>query len=404
MILKIQGGKSLVGSVTVSGSKNAALPVIFSTLLISGTTEIQNMPNIGDVRVALSILENMGAVIFKSRDSVFINTDKAYYIRPDPGLVSEIRASTYLMGACLSRFGRFDICSFGGCNFSERPIDMHLFAASSLGATVSEDRLSASALRGGEIRFVKKSVGATVNAILMAMGATGTTVIRSAAKEPHIMFLVDFLNSCGGDIRVDGDTLVIHQKPLTGTKIRLIGDMIEAGTYISAALLTNGRLNILGVSTEELAGVADLLNRTGAVVIRRKDSLYVDGKVCESFFVSSGPYPEFPTDLQPIFAPLMTAAGGKIIDNIWQERFGYLDALGLFGVRYLRIPKGAMIYQSQLKAASATAPDLRGGAACVLAALAAEGQSRVYSAEKIMRGYDSLVQKLNSLGAEISLF
>jgi UDP-N-acetylglucosamine 1-carboxyvinyltransferase len=361
------------------------------------------MPDIGDVRVALSILEDIGAVIFKSRDCVFINTDKAFYKKPDPTLVSEIRASTYLMGACLARFHRFDISSFGGCNFSARPIDMHLFAASSLGAEIDGNCMTARGLCGNEINFRQKSVGATVNAILMAQGAVGTTVIRSAAKEPHIMFLVDFLNSCGGDIRVEGDTFIIRQRDLISTKIRLIGDMIEAGTYIALSLLTNGRISIRGVNFAELSGVIEMLKSVGASVAHYGDTVYVQGRVEEPLFVNCGPYPEFPTDLQPIFAPLMTRCGGKIIDNVWQERFGYLDALGLFGVGYLRIPKGAIIYPSHLKAASATATDLRGGAACVLAALAAEGESTVYSAQKIMRGYADLTRKLRALGADISL-
>lgn len=401
MKLKINGGSPLIGTVTVSGSKNAALPIIFSTLLIRGTTEIENLPDIGDTRVALKLIENMGGAIFRSQRSVFINTDKASYRTPDEDLVSKIRASTYLIGACLARFGRCDLCRFGGCNFSSRPIDLHLFAASVLGADVTQNDVSAKRLVGGEIILSKASVGATVNAILMAQGACGVTVIRGFAKEPHILALVNFLNSCGGRIRVTDDSITVTKSHLMGTKTAIIGDMIEAGTYACAAVATGGRIKIRGIEREEISRLLAELSVAGADVDEAA-AVTVGGETCRKMSVLCGPYPEFPTDLQPIVASVMAKCGGNVTDKVFPERFGYLDALSLFGVESLRIPSGAIIYPSVPRAAKATAPDLRGGAACLIAALSSRGYSEIDSAEIIMRGYEGLASKLRDLGADVS--
>ena len=196
----VNGGKALVGRVSVSGSKNAALPILFACIITRGVNEIRNLPDIGDVNITLEILRSLGAEITRQGATVYINTENLEYRTPDPRLISKIRASTYLMGACLSRFGRCEIGSFGGCSFSARPIDMHLDACRALGAEVEEGVITASRLNCGEIRFAKKSVGATVNAILLASATEGKTTVIGCACEPHIDALIDFLRSCGGEI------------------------------------------------------------------------------------------------------------------------------------------------------------------------------------------------------------
>lgn len=402
MKLLVNGGHSLSGAVKVGGSKNAALPILFSTLLVNGTTEIENLPDIGDVKVALKLLEDLGAVIFRTESSVFINTEKARYSPPDPALVSKIRASTYLIGACLSRFGVCDLLQFGGCNFSDRPIDLHLFAAETLGAKVGRGRVSAKRLCGGDIAFPKISVGATVNALIMAQAADGVTTVQGYAKEPHVLAFIDFLRSCGADIEVMGNRLVIRKSALRGGKFRIIGDMIEAGTYLSLALATGGDVRITGVDPKELTSVLNVLDGVNASFDLSCNCIRVKGRVDKPLSVRCGPFPDFPTDLQPVFAPLMASCGGKIVDTVWCERFGYLSALALFGVRSIRIKSGAIVYPSELVSARVTAPDLRGGAACLIAALSAHGESEISSANVIMRGYGELTAKLRALGADIS--
>lgn len=391
-ILKVRGGHPLNGRIRVAGSKNAALPIIFSCILMNGVSEIENLPDIGDTNIALDILCDMGAVIQKVGDLTYIDTRALRYTKPRDELVEKIRASTYLIGACLGRFGICHIGKFGGCNFSHRPIDMHLSACQSLGCDVQGETVIGLP-REGKIHFNKPSVGATVNAILLASSVPGRSVIYGAAGEPHIDCLIDFLISAGADISRSGDKLEIVGTKLSGGKIRVIDDMIEAGSYMVLSHLTDGKIELTNTPYSEMTAVTNAFCRMG-----------LDGDERYYTHVTAEPYPGFPTDLQPIFAPLMAKfRGGMIIDNVWPERFGYLKTLEAFGIKSTVQGNHAEIYPSTVHSATVDAPDLRGGFACLMTALMAEGESRIYSAETILRGYENLVNKLSHLGAEISI-
>jgi UDP-N-acetylglucosamine 1-carboxyvinyltransferase len=394
------GGRPLAGEVFVSGSKNAALPIIFSCILLKGVSEIENLPDIGDTRAALHILRNMGAMIYRRGDKVFIDTREVEYVRPTNAVSSQLRASTYLIGACLGRFGISHISEFGGCSFQDRPIDMHLDACRLLGCRVEGDHVSGYP-RGGEIRFAKPSVGATVNAILLAATARGTSRIYGYACEPHIDCLIDFLISAGASVVRHADHLEICGRELSGGKISIIADMIEAGSYLALGLMTEGKIRVNNLPIPDMASVLDAFYSLGAEwdgdMLKISHPAY-----CE---INARPYPLFPTDLQPIFAPLMAKySGGSITDEVWSGRFGYLKTLAAFGVGSKTKSNTAEIFTSQFSPARVSAPDLRGGFAALMCALCASGESSVYSCEIILRGYENLCEKLRALGAKINIY
>lgn len=399
----INGSSPLSGTVSVSGSKNAALPILFASILTEGISKIDNLPDIGDVRVALDILAGFGATVERQGSAVFVNTSNLSYSTPDTSLVSRIRASTYLIGACLSRFGVCDLMCFGGCNFSARPIDLHILAAKALGAELEGNKFRANRLVGGEINLTKPSVGATVNAILLGVSAEGETVIRGFAKEPHIDSLIDFLLSSGAEIlRSEGEMRIFGRK-LHGGSIKIPGDMIEAGTFLALGAMSEDGILINGCPKGQISSAVDAVLALGGdaelvgdgVIARR-------GKNASFAELVAAPYPGFPTDLQPIFAFVMACLSGGIIrDTVWQSRFGYLDSLKKFGVNFRLFDGGAEVFHSQISPSTVTAPDLRGGMACIAAALAASGESVIRSAETVERGYENLCQKLVSIGANV---
>lgn len=398
----INGGKRLHGSIAVSGSKNAALPMIFSTLLMRGRSEISGVPDITDVHVALSLIENMGAVWHREGDILFIDTTHLEYSSPDRMLASRIRASAYLLGASLGRFGRADICTVGGCSFDRRPIDMHIGAAVRLGAVQIGDELIAKKLHGSDVIFEKTSVGATVNAILMAAVASGRTRIYGYAREPHVLSLIDFLNSAGARIRVFAEYVEAEGRELHGGRAAVIPDMIEAGTYTVLSLATRSPIEIIGADRRDLSSFFHCLVDAGATLHFGERSVTAYGALDEPAFITAAPHPAFATDLQPQMAPLLASfCGGRITDTVWLSRFGYLSELGKHGVEYERTDNVALIRPSRLRPAHTAAPDLRGGASLLIAALAAEGESRIDSAEIIDRGYSDIIKKLRGVGADI---
>lgn len=400
----VNGGLPLAGEITVSGSKNAALPIIFACILTNGVSEIDNLPDIGDVRVALDLLRSFGARIEKRGSLIYIDTRNLTYNPPDKSLVARIRASTYLIGSCLSRFGRCQLMPFGGCNFSARPIDMHIAACHALGARDEGDMLICDRPRGAQIFFDKPSVGATVNAILLAASAEGESIIQGCAVEPHIDALIDFLNCCGADIVRRGRELNIVGRELHGGNTRVIGDMIEAGSYLALGIMSGGEITARNSPIADMSAVMDSLSRLGAELECGEESVRASLEKGKYLSVTASPHPGFSTDLQPIFAPLMAnTLGGDITDQVWQSRFGYLDTLSSFGVKSRVSGNRADIFKSKLHCASAVCPDLRGGMACLMCALAVSGQSEIYSAEVILRGYEKLEEKLSSLGADIKI-
>ena len=403
--LIINGGKSLFGEVAIGGSKNAALPILFSTIITKGTSIIKNVPDIGDTRVALQLLSNMGALVSREGNTVTVDTRELVYCDPSEELVSKIRASTYLLGASLARFGKAAIGRYGGCNFAKRPIDMHIKAALSLGARLDSDTICVDRLVGSLITFEKCSVGATINAVIMAVVAEGKTVIRSYAKEPHVTALIDFLLSAGADISVTDDEIRINGRELHGGNTTVIGDMIEAGTYLAAGLITDGCVRVTGIEVDTLSSFITVLSELGASIEVSGCSISASRlENPRSVRVVAAPHPEFPTDLQPIIAPLLARfSGGEIFDTVWESRFGYLSELSKFGLDYNLSDCVAIIKPSDFNPANVIAPDLRGGAAVILAALAAKGKSTVSSIETVQRGYENIEEKLRSLGADVYL-
>ena len=400
--LIIRGGKPLSGRILPSGSKNAALPIIFSTLILRGTSVIYNVPEIGDVAVALRILEELGASVRRIRDAVYINTDNVSPSEVRAELTSSIRASSYLLGAMLSRFGEAKISSFGGCNFENRPIDMHLYAAGRLGAKISPDTVFADTLTGGDILFDKPSVGATVNSILLGVGARGKTRIYNYAREPHVISLIRFLRTAGARIALFSDRIEIEHSPLSSGVATIIPDVIEGATYLSLFMATSSSASVGSLSGEELSSYLNVMTLAGAAFSACGSAVSVASPPTRKIEITTSPYPGFPTDLQPQTAPVMALfSGGEITELVWRSRFGYLAELEKFGLKYTTSSNKAKIYPSRLRPAEAVAIDLRAGAAILIAALSTEGESVIHSPAVIRRGYSDLVNKLRALGADI---
>ncbi len=401
--LIINGGNTLFGDIRISGSKNAALPIIFSTLVLRGVSVIYSAPRISDVEIAIQIIEQLGAKCRWVGDALYIDTRELEYRKPSDDLTSKIRASSYLLGACLSRFGVVDLCSFGGCNFENRPIDMHIEAALTVGGRIDNDRIVAEELVGKDILFNKVSVGATVNAILLSVRAKGRCRIFNYAKEPHILSLISFLRTAGAKIEIYDKFIEVDESELKGGVVSVIPDMIEAGTYLALSLATGSSLNLIGAPTRELKPFFDLLTACGANVEIDGRGVRVFGEMTTPCKIITAPYPAFPTDLQPQMAPLIARfSGGEIVEGVWRGRFGYLSMLSRFGVSYELSTGGAKILPSRLRPASVVVPDLRGGAALLIASLCCKGESEIHSAEILGRGYEDLVKKLSDVNANIT--
>lgn len=405
--LTVKGGVPLNGTVPVGGSKNAALPLLFATMLTCGVSTLTHVPDIADVHVTLAILAAYGAQIERTAtDTYRIDTTHLSYITPPAELVDRIRASTYLLGVSLARFGRAVLQPFGGCAFSERPIDMHLGAIRTLGGHIEEGEITAPDLHAGHVVFPKISVGATVNALFLAVAADGITLLENVAVEPHIGALIAYLTAAGADITAaDGRITVRGGYPLHGAHATVIPDMIEAGTYLLCGPMTGGCVRVCGIDPAHLTPLVALLRDAGCRVEESSDSLAAWAPSKLSFMsVTAAPYPAFPTDLQPPMSALMAAhSGGEILDTVFPERYGYRSALAPFGVRSELHAPLLRLYPSEIVSGMSAAPDLRGGAAALLCALRAEGESTVERASLLLRGYERLTDKLSLLGARVDL-
>ena len=398
--IAVTGGKRLFGVIEPSGSKNGALPIIFASLVCKGVSRLHGVADIGDVAVALEIIENFGARTERFGDTLVIDARDAVYKKPPSALTSKIRASSYLMGACLARFGVFDLSDIGGCSFCNRPIDMHVKSALSLGAELKDGALYARKLVGGRIIFDKKSVGATINALIMASFATDEVEILGGAEEPHVRALAEYLVSAGAKIEFSSEKITVIPSELSGGEADIIPDMIEAGTYLLLAPLTEGKITVKNSANLELDSFFEALTDSGISVTQNGNDVTAYGAPSCPIRVKTAPHPGFPTDLQPQTAPLMAKYFGGIIDEcVWQNRFSYLDTLNAFGVHSCKNDSRAIVLPSDLRRGKCDAPDLRGGAAALMCALSAEGDSEIGKYEIIKRGYDSLAAKLNSLGA-----
>ena len=412
---KIEGGQPLEGTITISGAKNAAVAIIPATLLVQGCCRIENVPDISDVHILLDILKQMGAsVCQRSHDTVEIDCTNVGDMEPDPTLVRSIRASYYLLGAQLGRFGRSRVALPGGCNFAPRPIDQHVKGFLALGAEVEETdayvdaRAREEGLQGGRVNLDVVSVGATINIIIASVLVPGQTVIENAAKEPHIVDLANFLNTMGAKISGAGtDVIKIRGvKALRGGAYSIIPDQIEAGTYMAAVAAVGGNVLIKNVIPKHMDCISAKLREMGARVIEYDDAIRVQKvRRLRRATVKTMPYPGFPTDMQGQIGVCMTLAEGvsRITESIYETRFfAYCEELRSMGAKIQVSGKTAAITGcEELHGATVKAHDLRAGAALVIAGLAAQGETFVENIHYIERGYENLIGKLTALGAHI---
>ena len=413
----IHGGRPLFGEVTISGAKNAAVAIIPAALLVDGTCRIENIPQISDVTLFFSILEELGARIrILNRHAVEIDCHAIHSTRPSYDLARRIRASYYLLGALLGRFGQATVAMPGGCNFGVRPIDQHIKGFTTMGAEVSvEGGFIHTAARNGRlvgapVYLDVVSVGATMNIMMAAALAEGTTTIENAAKEPHIVDLANFLNSMGADIKGAGtDSIKIRGvEKLTGGSYCIIPDQIEAGTYMAAVAATGGQLLLKNVIPKHMECISAKLMEMGVSVVEDDDSLLVRRtSPLLKTNVKTLPYPGFPTDMQPqITAVLALAQGTSLVtEGVYgANRFKYVDELKRMGAHIQVDGKVAVVEGvPQLVGAPIQACDLRAGAALVIAGLAAQGTTELSHINYIERGYEDLVGKLRAVGADISM-
>ena len=412
---EIQGGIPLNGTVTVSGAKNAAVAILPAALLVAGPCRIENVPDISDVRILLTILERMGADIQRpDGNTVIIDCSNVDCTKPDPELVKKMRASYYLMGALLGRLGEAHVALPGGCNFANRPIDQHIKGFAAQGAQVEETEeyvdLTAgrNGLRGGRVILDIVSVGATANIMIAAALLPGTTIIENAAKEPHIVDLANFLNTMGANISGAGtDTVKIRGvEVLKGGTYAIIPDQIEAGTYMAAAVATGGDVLVRNVIPKHMDCITSKLEEMGAEVINYDDAIRIKaGGNLRNTTVKTHPYPGFPTDMQAQICVCMALAFGvsRLTESVYETRFfGYCSELESMGADIQINGKTAFIAGTQkLYGATVSAHDLRAGAALVIAGLAAEGVTFVKNIHYVERGYERLIEKLTALGAKI---
>ena len=409
----INGGQPLYGDIEVSGMKNAAVAVIFACLLVEEPVTLENVPPILDVEVSLDILRHMGAKIERpARNTVVVDASGVHGGSAPNELTSKMRASYYLLGAELGRFGHAKVGLPGGCNFGDRPIDQHIKAFEAMGASVNEtdEMVEATAmrgLRGANIFFDVVTVGGTMNALIASACAKGNTVIENAAREPHIVDLANFLNTCGASIRGAGtDTIKVRGvDKLHGCTYAIIPDMIEAGTYMIAAAATGGRLRITNVIPKHLESITAKLEEMGVEVTEEDEAVTVTSSDrLEHINLKTMPYPGYPTDMQPQMCVLMCLASGesKLREGVWDNRYRYVEELRRMGADITVDGRTATVNGGKpLHPARVRAVDLRAGAAMVIAARAIKGKSEIEDIRYIERGYDDIVGKLTAVGGSI---
>ncbi len=413
----VRGGKPLYGNVNISGMKNAALPIIFASILVGERCVVDNLPPVSDVELSLEILERMGATVERlGNNAVAIDTKNFHNGTSPKELVSKLRGSTYLLGAELGRFGEACVGSSGGCDFGSRPIDQHIKGFAALGAKFHNDdtynivKAEHGTLYGSAVYLDIASVGATINVMLAATLANGKTTIDNAAREPHIVDVANFLNMCGARITGAGTSVIKIQgvPELHGCNYTILPDMIEAGTYMAAAAAAGGRVGIRGVIPKHVETVTAKLLEMNVDVEMYEDIITVSRYAplgCAN--VKTYFYPGFPTDMHPQFSALLATANGisVVTESVWEKRFQYVGELLKMGAEITVEGNRATINGvPKLRAADVTATDLRAGAALIIAGLTAEGDTVIEGVEKIERGYDDIVGKLRALGADIELF
>mgnify|MGYP004456949435 FL=1 len=408
----IKGGNPLAGEVEIGGAKNAALGILAAAIMTDETVRIENLPDVQDINVLLEAISEIGASVTRvSRTSALINGSGIGSVSVDYEYIKKIRASYYLLGALLGKYKKAEVPLPGGCNIGSRPIDLHLKGFKALGAKVriSHGAIIAEAdhLRGSHIYLDTVSVGATINIMMAAAMAEGRTIIENAAKEPHVVDAANFLNSMGANIKGAGTDVIRIRgvEKLHATDYSIIPDQIEAGTFMFAAAATRGDVIVKNVIPKHLEATTAKLVEIGCQVEEFDDAVRVVAtKRLNNTNVKTLPYPGYPTDMQPqIGVALAIAKGTSIVtESIFENRFKYVDELIRMGADIKVEGNTAVIYGTEkLMGARVSAPDLRAGAALVIAGLAAEGITIVDDIVYIQRGYENFEQKLRGLGAEI---
>lgn len=409
----VKGGVPLCGEVSIGGAKNAALGILAAAIMTDETVTIENVPNVRDTRVLLQAIEGIGAKVkYIYNNTVQINGGSISDLNVEYEYIRKIRASYYLLGALLGKYKESNVALPGGCNIGSRPIDQHLKGFKALGAKVNIDHgvVSAKAenLVGGHIYFDVVTVGATINLMMASCMAEGETILENAAKEPHIVDVANFLNAMGANIKGAG-TDVIRIKGVSrlhGCTYSIIPDQIEAGTFMMAAAATRGDIVIKDVIPKHLESITAKLLEMGCKLVEGDDWIRViaEGEV-GSTNVKTLPYPGFPTDMQPQIAVALALAKGSsmVTESIFENRFKYVDELNRMGAK-IKVEGNTAYIEGVEKFTSAqlSAPDLRAGAALVIAALAADGISQIDDIEYIQRGYEDFEGKLSALGAIIA--
>lgn len=408
----INGGNKLYGSVEIQTAKNAVLPILAAAVLTDGPIKILNIPQISDVKNMVNILSCLGCKAEYVKNDLIIDSSCADSYEISSSLAHELRSSVFLLGSVISRFKRAKIAYPGGCDIGLRPVDLHLTGLKRLGVEITEKNgyilCKCEKLRGNEIMLDCPSVGATENIMLAAVKAEGTTVIKNAAREPEIEDLQRFLNRIGARVSGAGSSTVIIEgvNKLTGCEYHPISDRIEAGTFLIAAAMCGGEIEAKGACAENLSSLIHKLRENGCKIYHGSDKIILESnkKLASVKTIETQPYPGFPTDLQAQITALCCICGGHSIvtENLFETRFKYVPELRRMGADITVIDRNAFVRGvDKFKGATVVAHDLRGGAALVLAALAAEGRSEVLDISHIDRGYGSLEYKLRGIGGDI---
>ena len=407
----VEGGRPLDGSVRIHGAKNSVLPILAACLLVPGECVVRNCPDLSDVTASLDILRHLGCAVRREGDAVIVDaSDPTGWDVPDD-LMREMRSSVIFLGAVLGRMGQADLCAPGGCELGPRPIDLHLAAMRSLGAVIAEaggGLHCTGGLRGADIVFSLPSVGATENAMLAAVAAEGDTTITNAAREPEIVDLQQFLCAMGADVHGAGSSVITIRggKRLHGGAYAVMGDRIVAATYLAAAASAGGTVEVTGVDWRHLSTVTAVLAEAGCTLTSTPERILLR---CQAPLrgvrpVRTAPYPGFPTDAQaPLMAALCKGTGCSVfVENIFESRYRHVDELCRMGAEIQVEGRVAVVYGvPRLHAAQVRSTDLRGGAALVVAALGAEGESIVTGIHHVERGYQDLPGDLRLLGASV---
>ncbi len=408
----IKGGNPLVGEVEIGGAKNAALAILAASIMTDETVLIENMPDVRDTNILLQAMESIGTIVDRiDRHTVKINGSQIHNLVIADDYVKKIRASYYLIGALLGKYKRAEVALPGGCNIGSRPIDQHIKGWEALGSDVKIEHgliiAKADRLVGNHIYMDVVSVGATINVMMAAVMAEGQTIIENAAKEPHVVDVANFLNSMGANIKGAGTDVIRIRgaQKLHGTEYVIIPDQIEAGTFMFAAAVTKGDVTVKNVIPKHLESISAKLVEIGCEVEESDDAVrVVASKKLTHTKVKTLPYPGFPTDMQPQIAVALAIAQGAsmVTESIFENRFKYVDELTKMGADIKVEGNTAFITGvGKYTGANLVAPDLRAGAALVIAALAAEGFSTVEDIKYIERGYEDFHLKLQALGASI---